>query len=55
MSITHDAFKALAILQGNYNDFNSMWYIDVGTQLIFAMFIEIFEPHVVPFVMYSWF
>jgi hypothetical protein len=40
------------ILQGNYTDFSSMWYVDVGTQIIFAMILEISGPHIVPIM--SW-
>lgn len=36
-------------LQGDYEDISSMWYIDVGTQIILAMILEIGAPHFIPF------
>jgi hypothetical protein len=36
------------LLSGAYEDFSSMWYIDVGTQILFAMLLEIGAPHCVP-------
>jgi len=27
-----------------------MWYIDVGTQIILAMILEILAPHLIPFL-----
>ena len=36
------------MLHGDYEDINSMWYIDVGTQIIFAMLLEIIAPHIIP-------
>ena len=28
------------------NDFNRKWYVDVGAPIIFAMFLNIFFPHI---------
>lgn len=36
------------ILGGVYEDFSSMWYIDVGSQIAFAMILEIGAPHCIP-------
>mmetsp|Transcript_511 Transcript_511/g.521 ORF Transcript_511/g.521 Transcript_511/m.521 type:complete len:488 (-) Transcript_511:930-2393(-) len=40
------------ILQGDYEDINSMWYLDVGTQIIISMVLEILAPHFVPFILF---
>ena len=42
------------ILQGSYEDFSSMWYIDVGTQILIAMILEMGAPHAVPVMQYIW-
>jgi hypothetical protein len=36
------------LLQGEYEDFSSMWYIDVGSQILLAMILEIAAPHCIP-------
>jgi hypothetical protein len=36
------------MFQGEYEDFSSMWYVDVGYQLILQMLIAIAEPHMIP-------
>ena len=36
------------LLQGEYDDFSSMWYIDVGSQILLAMILEIGAPHALP-------
>ena len=36
------------LLNGEYEDFSSMWYIDVGSQILLAMILEIGAPHVLP-------
>lgn len=36
------------MLQGDYEDISSMWYIDVGTQIILAMILEVGAPHILP-------
>ena len=38
------------IFNGAYEDFSSMWYIDVGTQIMLSMLLEICAPHSVPLV-----
>jgi len=38
------------IFSGVYEDFSSMWYVDVGTQIMFAMILEIAAPHTIPFL-----
>jgi len=40
------------ILQGKYDDISSMWYMDVGTQILLAMILEIGAPHSVPILMF---
>ena len=42
------------ILKGEYSDITSMWYVDVGTQIILAMFFEIGAPHYVPVAKFVW-
>lgn len=39
-------------MQGTYEDLSSMWYLDVGTQIILAMILEIGAPHGVPLMQY---
>lgn len=41
-------FLPSGMLQGDYEDLSSMWYIDVGTQIILAMILEIGAPHILP-------
>ena len=36
------------MFEGEYEDFSSMWYVDVGYQLILQMLIAIAEPHMIP-------
>ena len=36
------------MLEGDYEDISSMWYIDVGTQIILAMILEVGAPHLLP-------
>lgn len=36
------------IFQGGFEDFSSMWYLNVGSSLGFAMILEIMGPQVVP-------
>lgn len=35
----------LPILNGNYPDFDSAWYAQIGTSLSFTLFLSIFTPH----------
>ena len=48
MSIKASKSLPMGILQGDYKDFTTMWYIEVGTQIIIAMIFEILAPHVIP-------
>lgn len=36
------------LLQGDYEDFTCMWYVNVGTQIILAMVLEVGAPHFLP-------
>ena len=42
-------------LQGDYDDFTSGWYMNVGTKIIMTMIIELPIPHFFPFAMLTYF
>jgi len=47
LKIGHLVFPE-GLFQGSYEDITSMWYVQVGTQIILTVSIEIMAPHFVP-------
>lgn len=41
-----DFDKTFPVFTGLYPDFNSAWFYDVGTTIVFAMVLNVFLPHV---------
>ena len=59
LNISIKGFKKLklpaGILQGDFDDISAGWYLDVGTQILFNMLLEIGAPHAIPFLQLAYF
>lgn len=44
-------FKFQNIINGTYQDFNILWYEDIGSAVTVTMILNIFTPHISNFIL----
>ena len=39
-------FRVTNIINGTYQDFNVLWYDDIGSSIVVTMILNVFTPHI---------